>query len=135
MPEEILEAWDQRWPNFPITEPNLSCSCCGEFYWGPEFYLGLDRLQLVRTETSKPIGFSSVHRCWHYNAIVGGVPLSVHKKAAWDVKIGRHDRHNLLKAMKKASFSTFGLYRTFIHTDIRLNRLWYGHGGKELWNG
>jgi len=125
--------WEKRWPNFPLSE--VACPCCGEIDFDLPLILGLDKLQKARNKFGKPLYLNSCHRCWRHNILVKGAPLSMHKKAAFDVSTRGYDRFKILELLKSVGFTTFGLYKTFIHTDIRHNKHWYGSGGKEVWNG
>lgn len=124
------EAW--RWDSFDPGEPSLACPCCGEFFLDP---VAMDMLQQARTLIGKPMRINSGHRCGIHNARVGGAPMSQHKLVAFDVSLAGHDRRDLLGALKLAGFTTFGLYQSFIHTDTRAGRRWFGKGAREQWNG
>lgn len=121
-----------RWPNFAAVE--MACTCCGEVYWAPEEF---DRAQNLRTALARPVSFNSTHRCWRNNARVGGAPKSQHKRIAFDFSLLRPavseaELAALQENMFAAGFGTFGLYRTFIHTDSRCGRFWISGGG-ERW--
>lgn len=122
------EIW--RWKNFRPGEPNLFCPCCGEFFLDMD---SMDMLQAARELCEKPFKINSGHRCIIHNARVGGAPLSQHKEMAFDIDLYGHDIGHLLSSLKKAGFSTFGYYSTFIHTDKRPGRTWATKGGKERW--
>lgn len=118
-----------RYPNFMPEE--LSCPCCGEFYYCEE---SINMIQCARTITAKPYRINSAHRCWLHNTRVGGAPRSEHKQLAFDISLEGHDRSELLDDLRAAGFTTFGFYQTFIHTDIRTNRIWYsGEKARKLW--
>ncbi|MFI2810156.1 D-Ala-D-Ala carboxypeptidase family metallohydrolase [Microbulbifer sp. JSM ZJ756] len=121
-----------RWPDFSPQEPNLACPCCGEFYLN---VAAMDALQAVRDEIKRPIRINSGHRCALHNARVGGAPLSQHKLIAFDLSLAGHDRLALRDACKRAGFTGFGYYRTFLHVDPGRRRFWYGRGARQLWNG
>jgi zinc D-Ala-D-Ala carboxypeptidase len=125
-----VDVW--RWGNFSPDEPNLVCPCCGEFYLDP---IAIDRLQAALDLLGRSVRINSGHRCAIHNARVGGVPLSQHKLVAFDVSLAGQDRGDVLEALKLAGFSSFGLYQTFIHTDTRPGRLWFGKGARHIWNG
>lgn len=121
-----------RWPNFAAVE--MACTCCGEVYWAPDEF---DRAQNLRTALARPVSFNSTHRCWRNNARVGGAPKSQHKRIAFDFSLLRPavseaELAALQENMFAAGFGTFGLYRTFIHTDSRRGRFWISGGG-ERW--
>jgi hypothetical protein len=117
-----------RWKNFPIH--TLACPCCGEYYHDPE---SLDLIQKARNITGKPYYLNSAHRCELHNAYVGGVSNSEHLRIAFDISLRNHNRFDLIKDLKAAGFTTFGRYISFIHTDKRSNRHWFGRGAKKLW--
>lgn len=127
--EVPIESW--KWKNFGPGEPFLACRHCGKFYLEEA---SMDRLQLARDEFGKPISVNSGHRCPIYNARIGGAPLSRHKLIAFDISIVGYDPLEMLEALQKGGFTTFGFYDTFIHTDIRPNRRWFGNkNAKEKW--
>jgi zinc D-Ala-D-Ala carboxypeptidase len=122
------------WPNFPPDEPYLACPCCGELWLHKE---SMHRLQRARDLLGRPMRLNSGHRCAIHNARVGGAPLSQHKLIAFDVSLHGHDRQAVLAALLQAGFGSFGFYATFIHTDVRPGRRWFGPISareKERWN-
>ena len=121
-----MEEW--RWPNFSPKE--LSCPCCGEYYHCP---LTLDRLQKAREIFGDALSVNSAHRCRRHNRRVGGALNSCHLRIAIDLSLRGRDRHMVHSALVNAGFTTFGFYNTFIHTDIRPYRRWYGKGAKQIW--
>lgn len=116
------------WQNFPRSE--VSCPCCGEFFYDPD---AMDKIQAARDYLGLPIKINSGHRCAIHNALVGGAPLSQHLKLAFDVSLVGHDRFDALVACQKAGFTGLGYYRSFLHVDTGRKRFWYGRGAKELW--
>jgi hypothetical protein len=124
--------WDpDRWPNF--TPQELSCRHCGELYWWPEAF---DAIQAVRQDLGQPVKIFSGHRCLIHNANVGGAPLSMHKRIAFDVALAGHDLENLLRACRQAGFAGTGFYQTFLHVDLGNRRRWWGgEGARKLWTG
>lgn len=129
LPPDILSDFKTLWPNF--TPAELSCPCCGEYYHDP---FVLTMLQQARRFSGFAYNLNSAHRCEIHNAIVGGVPLSSHLNLAIDITTNGRDRFRIRKDLGRAGFSTFGLYQTFIHTDPRPNRLWYGgERSRKLW--
>jgi len=131
LPPEILQDFKNIWPNFSPVE--FSCPCCGEYYHDPFL---LTMLQDARTISGIPFNMNSGHRCEIHNAIVGGVPLSTHLAIAYDIDAPGPERFRIRDSLLEAGFSTFGLYQTFIHTDPRPGRLWYGgERSKKLWTG
>ena len=125
--------WDkERWPNFSPCEPNIACPLTGEFYLD-EF--AFDCLQRARTAVGVKFTINSGHRSPIHNAIVGGKPLSQHKKIAFDISILNHeDPVKVYQACRDAGFTGFGFYTTFIHVDTGRPRQWFSKQGKKKWN-
>lgn len=127
-----------RWPNFKPDERQpgskrlaLACPHCGEFYLDEP---SMDALQRLRQMVGRAVYISSGHRCAIYNAMIGGAPLSAHKKIAFDIPLFNHpDRRQFLAASRAAGFGAHGCYKTFLHQDTRTGRFWYGKGGREAW--
>jgi len=109
------------WENFSIEK--LSCSCCGEYYHD---HYSLDLLQAARRIADKPMYINSGHRCVKHNANIGGKKKSQHLKMAFDVSLRGFEKNELLKYLFDAGFTTFGMYNSFIHTDRRSYKKWYG---------
>ena len=120
-----------RWPNFAAAEPNLACPCCGAFFLDET---AMDRLQAARTAAGRAFRINSGHRCPIHNARVGGAPMSQHKRIAFDISLRGHKPAGLLAACRRAGFTGFGFYRTFLHVDTRLRRCqWMTKGGRGTW--
>jgi hypothetical protein len=119
-----------RWPHFAAHE--IACRCCGELYHWPEAMDALERLRLMM---NAPLHINSGHRCALHNARVGGAPLSLHKKLAFDVALGAHDPAKLAGAARDAGFTGFGFGQTFLHLDTRAHRAhwFYGQRSKTKW--
>ena len=118
-----------RWPNFTSFE--MSCRHCGEIYHWPEF---MDKLQQARDLVGSAFYIHSAHRCSLHNARIGGAPLSQHLKLAADIGLHGHDRRRLYMACKKAGFTGFGFYQTFLHIDLGPRRSWYDNTkAQRLW--
>jgi uncharacterized protein YcbK (DUF882 family) len=123
--------WDsKRWENFSPHE--LACKHCGEFYYDE---VSFDQLQLARMILDEPVVIYSGHRCALHNARVGGAPLSMHKKIAFDVALKGHSLVEMLLAFKQAGFSGFGYYDTFLHVDLGIPRRWWSKKGEKVWDG
>jgi hypothetical protein len=110
----------------------LACPCCGEEYVWPE---ALDALAHLAADLKALLKINSAHRCALHNARVGGAPLSLHKKLAFDIALAGHDPARLLAAARAAGFSGFGFGRTFLHLDTRVRpaRWFYGPRSKTQW--
>jgi uncharacterized protein YcbK (DUF882 family) len=95
-----------------------------------------ENLQILRDFLNRPIRIISGYRSPEYNAKVKGVKKSQHlvAKAADIVVRGIKPKaiHTfVLRLMKEGKMSKggVGLYRTFVHYDIRgRNARWYGKG-------
>lgn len=103
-----------RWPHFRPHE--IACHCCGEICVDPA---ALDALERMRRMLGAPLRISSGHRCAIHNALVGGAPLSRHKKLAFDIALAAHDPAQLLAAARAGGFSGFGFGQSFLHCDLR----------------
>lgn len=118
-----------RWPYFTATE--MACRHCGEGYDWPEF---MSRLVAARRDVGRPFHILSAHRCALHNARVGGAPRSQHLRLAVDIATHNHNREDLFPALRRAGFTGFGFYTTFIHADLGRRRHWFGSkGAKQLW--
>lgn len=120
-----------RWANFSPKE--LACPCCGEQYIDER---ALDVLQSLREQIG-PLKINSAHRCALHNARVGGAPLSMHKKLAFDIAIGGNSRGRLYSKAKSVGFVGFGFGQTFLHVDTRARpaHWFYGKISEGLWQG
>jgi hypothetical protein len=119
-----------RWPHFAPSE--IACRCCGEIFVWPE---ALDALERLRVAMNAPLHIDSGHRCALHNARVGGAPLSLHKKLAFDIALARHNPRALAEGARSAGFTGFGFGQTFLHLDIRAHgaHWFYGTRSKEKW--
>ena len=120
-----------HWPNFTVKE--ISCPCCGEVYIDE---VSMDCLQALRISIGAPLILTSAHRCPLHNIKVGGAPMSEHKKLAFDIALGSHNRFQLRAKAEIVGFRGFGLGQTFLHLDCRSKRtIWdYGSASRKLWN-
>ena len=118
-----------NWPDF--TKAEMSCRHCGELFIWPEF---MERLQTARNEVGRAFHILSAHRCSLHNARIGGAPLSQHLRLAADISLRGHDKRALLMACRRAGFTGFGFYSTFLHIDLGRPRHWFGgQKAKDLW--
>jgi len=125
----VFRSTHWSWPDF--TEAEMSCRHCGEAFIWPEF---MNRLQAARTEAARPFHVLSAHRCSLHNARVGGAPLSQHLRLAADISLQGHDRRVLFTTCRRAGFTGFGFYSTFLHIDLGRPRHWFGgQKAKDLW--
>ncbi len=124
-------AWDlKRWPH--VSPRALACRCCGEFVIVPG---ALDAFEAMQARTATPLIVTSGHRCALHNARVGGAPLSLHKRLAFDIALRGHDPAALVTAARASGFTGFGYGQTFLHLDRRAHpaHWFYGQRSKEQW--
>jgi zinc D-Ala-D-Ala carboxypeptidase len=124
-------SWDfERWPHFAPRE--IACPCCGEIHIWPD---ALDALERLHAAMNAPLHIDSGHRCLLHNARVGGAPLSLHKKLAFDIALRQHDPRALASAAHAVGFTGFGFGQTFLHLDIRAHSAhwFYGKRSKDKW--
>jgi len=91
----------------------------------------LIKLELLRHITGLSMTINSSYRGKKYNASVGGAKNSQHTKGtACDISTRRFtakQKHMFLEEAFKLGFSGIGIYKTFIHLDVRKNKsLWIG---------
>ena len=121
--------FQKRWKNFKPSE--FACRRTGQFYYHPPTF---DCCQRARDDIGKALSINSGHRSRIHNALVGGAPQSAHLLIAVDISTRGHNRAALLRVLIKAGFKSFGLYNTFIHADLRPDRMWFGsQSAKALW--
>lgn len=120
---------DWPWPHFSRFE--MACNHCGEEYYWPDF---MDRLQAARADVGRAFILNSTHRCSLHNARVGGAPLSQHLKIAADISLRTHNPKSLYQACRRAGFTGFGFYNSFLHIDLGPPRRWFGGSyARTLW--
>lgn len=127
----VAAPWNaERWPH--IAPRAIACRCCGEVYVWPD---ALDAFERLRVALDAPLHIDSGHRCALHNARVGGAPLSLHKKLAFDIALDQHDPRALAAAAHAAGFTGFGFGQTFLHLDIRAHSAhwFYGKRSKDKW--
>jgi len=124
-----------RWPNFAPRE--IACRHCGRMPDMDDGFVraSLDALQDLRNVLGRPVALNSAYRCPVHNAAVGGAPMSLHKRIAFDVALAGHDRGIVLDRAAGAGFRGLGLGQHFIHLDRRARpaRWFYGERSKALW--
>ena len=124
-------AHDEAWPWPHFTREEMACRHCAELYHFPEF---MDRLETARRLAGRAFHILSAHRCALHNARIGGAPLSQHLRLAADISLHNHNRHALLQACRRAGFTGFGFYTSFLHIDLGRPRQWTGsQKAKTLW--
>ena len=98
-----------------------------------------ENLQVLRDHIGKPIRVISGYRSKKYNTRIGGARKSQHMSAkAADIKISGMSPEEVCELIKKLiregkmMKGGVGLYRTFVHYDVRgRNARWYGTGVKD----
>lgn len=108
-----------KWKNF--TRKELACKRSGEFYWHERTFNSLQRTR----DVMGPLSVSSAHRDWIHNLKVGGAPKSMHKFIAIDIALKNYDHKKIFITLRRAGFTGFGFYHTFIHVDLGRPRFWF----------
>lgn len=87
-------------------------------------------LEEIRVYFDKPMKINSGVRCLNHNAMIGGRPKSSHLQGlAADVAIsGSNDRDRLVELSYKAGFLRRGVYSSFVHLDVDIDK-----AQKVLW--
>lgn len=124
--DEIQKYTHWNWPHFKPSE--FACKCCGNVLFTKESVAAWDKLQAMRDDVKQPIQITSAYRCKNHNAKVKGVKGSKHLQGiAFDIRITeRMPRHLIHSAARKAGFTGFGDYKTFVHIDTGRARTWKG---------
>lgn len=114
-------------PNF--VDDEFRCKHCGKLPEKGMKTLLIVLLQLLRNKVGKPLVITSGYRCKTHNKNVGGATNSQHLYGtAADVVIpGGWTGESLAKAAEEIGFDGIGIYKTFIHVDVR--------GTKARWRG
>ena len=104
----------------------------GEFFCGCGCGLGLDEmdedfvmdLNMARSIAEVSFRLNSTIRCLKHNKAVGGSKTSSHLKGvAADIETrNAFERFQIFHGLKKAGFTRFGIYKTFIHVDGDLDK-------------
>lgn len=112
-------------PHFSHAE--LSCKCCDVM--GADWRL-LQGLEALRSAYKKPIPINSAFRCPTHNRAIGGVANSQHVegRAADCAVVGGTNRYRFIALAMRLGFRGIGVYREFVHIDLRDGRqvLWWG---------
>lgn len=110
-----------RWPNFSPRE--IACKGDGLIVVDEK---SLDCLQTMRNSIGAPLIINSGYRSAAYNKSVGGAQNSQHMKGkAFDIRITPSvSREAIHEHAKRAGFSGFGDYNTFVHVDTGPSRYW-----------
>ena len=88
----------------------------------------LRRLQDLRSALGRPVYITSGYRNREHNARVGGSPNSYHLRGmAADIRVPGVNTRDLAAAAREAGFRGIGIYNSFVHVDVRINRAeWRG---------
>lgn len=135
-PSILVPHWSEiepaLWPWKNFTRREVACPHCGELYYD---WVSMSMLQRARDTLGRSMRINSGHRCIIHNAHVGGAPRSAHKlMIAFDISIRGQDPRAVLDACREAGFGSYGFYYTFLHTDRRPGRRWFGSdAGRKLW--
>jgi|TARA_Y100000310_G_scaffold88415_1_gene85364 uncharacterized protein YcbK (DUF882 family) len=122
--EEIRRGFNVwPWPHFSPKE--IASRGNGSVLVVPE---AMDILERAREIAGKPFKINSSFRDRLHNARVGGAPKSAHRGGlgllAFDISLRGHEPRELLDACRRAGFTGFGFYRTFLHADTGRKRSW-----------
>lgn len=80
----------------------------------------VERLQQLRNNLGKPIYITSAYRNESYNKKVGGVSNSQHLLGkAVDIIVKDMATHELGRQAKIVGFKGVGIYKDFVHIDVR----------------
>ena len=95
----------------------FQCPCCKRVMIHPDL---LNNLIILRKIINEPIYINSGYRCKNYNDQVGGVSKSYH---TFGMAADIHARTVLIPHLaihaQQAGFKGIGVYKTFIHVDVR----------------
>jgi len=95
----------------------FQCPCCKRVILHADL---LKKLIKLRWEIKEPLYINSGYRCQEENEKVGGVKKSYHLFGmAADVSVRNISIPELLYFAEKYKFGGIGIYRTFLHLDIR----------------
>lgn len=110
-----------RWEHF--TPQEIACNGDGLLFIDED---AMDKLEAFRKSLGVAFSPNSAYRSAAYNAKVGGAPNSQHKLGkAFDIPIRYDmDRTAIHYHAKKAGFTGFGDYNTFVHIDTGRPRYW-----------
>jgi hypothetical protein len=119
--------WDPgRWPH--LQAQTIACPCCGEtVVWAQ----ALDAFERLCAGLGAALRVNSGHRCALHNARVGGAPMSLHKRLAFDIALAGQDPARLLTEARTSGFTGFGFGRTFLHLDTRSRPAFWFYGAQS----
>lgn len=114
--------------DFQLGEFECPCGCQTD---GVPMDVGfMVSLQKVRDIYGKPMRINSGYRCAAHNAAVGGSVTSQHLLGiAADIHCpSAEDKYNLVNAAMAVGMRGIGIYKTFVHLDLR-------KGEVSVWRG
>lgn len=103
-------------------EKEMECKCgCGTKKMDDHLLKMLDEARRI---AKVPFVINSGRRCKKHNEFVGGVKNSAHTLGkAVDIKVhSATDRYRILTALIHVGFVRIGVYESFIHVDIDLDK-------------
>lgn len=111
------------WPLRHFTPQELACKGDGMVMVDAR---AAHALQSMRDFLRGPIIVNSAYRSPEYNKKVGGAPGSKHMLGqAFDIRITPFlSREKIHELAKRAGFTGFGDYDTFVHVDVGPARYW-----------
>ena len=103
-----------------FSDAELSCSCCGLYYFSPEF---LYMLNVIRSECGFPLPVTSGYRCPKHPAEARKTRLGAHSRGlAVDIGVSHERAHRLLEVALAQGIPRIGIQQKgkdrFIHLDI-----------------
>ena len=106
-----------------FSREELECPCCGACEMSGEL---LADLQRIRDVIGRPFKITSGYRCKDHNTEIGGSPTSRHMSGeAVDINVvgwNSLDLHDLIDEFTSHVSSGVGIYRTYVHFDVRDKR-------------
>ena len=118
------------WPTHPesllsghFKRREFSCPCCGEMELEPLLLVGLEWLRRL---VGKAVTINSGYRCAAHNRAVGGETDSQHMSGrAADIVVSGMTPARLKDLAQQIPYFNdggIGLYKTFVHVDVRGRR-------------
>ena len=116
-----MDQLSKLWPNFTLKEFECPCGNSGCPKDGMEYWF-ISALQDLRLQFGSPLRINSGFRCYDYNQYILGAEKSKHCTGiAADIAITSltADRKHRLLRKVFYRFTGIGIYRTFVHVDLR----------------
>lgn len=105
-----------------FTAAELMCPCCGHIQAGARLRLLLNALEIIRSQTCRPVRIFSGYRCPSHNRKVGGAPASKHLYGeAADLAVDGFTPAQLARLVKDCcpDVKGIGVGATKFHIDVR----------------